>query len=266
MLGTRTVRPFFLAWFVLPLLLTATACGKGASDAPPQGDEDSGPHPHTDAGPISMCNTPPGFTCPGACGETVLPLCENGEWSCDDIGGGGSCPDAGPCGPTGLMCFACGSYYSPTCGSDGWTCSAVHCVEDSGPGPCGVPPICPVSDSCTLWSAECSPDGWECIPTDLGCDDASVDAPVDDGGADVYEPPFSCGDTACDPTTSFCVLLVGGPVEDGGTSSNYDCFALPQTCEGQPASCACVSAGETAPGACGCIESGDHVIVTCDLQ
>jgi hypothetical protein len=215
--------------FALLLLLGAlpAACGNGGSDDP------VGPTPNDDAGSDAGCGpAEPAIACETPCGGgTTPPECVNGGWQCPDYAGYGECPiepDAGDDDAGGCAGPA------PAC--------HLYCVGE------GAQPVCIGN----LWTCDYT----ACIE-----DSGEPDAP---SPIDASDPPFACGDTACDPDTSYCEIFSGGPVpEDGGTSTTYSCEKLPSSCSPGAATCACVGGFQGA--GCGCIAQNGKVIETCDV-
>jgi hypothetical protein len=222
-----------LPMLFLPLLLASGGCGKKVSDTltdsgPTQDDDDE----RTDGG----CEEDiPTAACADPCGggSTGVAQCIDGTWQCPPEDGI-DCPwDGGP--------DACSSGAGVACSGDTY-CTGVYQV-----------PSCENGVWSCEWAGECEGDGGE------------PDAPEP---VDASRTLFACGDQACDPTTTFCAIVTGGPVnEDGGASSNYYCELLPPSCvQGQPATCQCVQGVQGSGGSAGssCIAENGDVIVTYD--
>jgi hypothetical protein len=199
---------------------------------------------------------------------------------------GGSDGSPNPiCGPmptnmgcTNASCDGPGSPIDPICNAEGtWTCPSgpdLYCPPPDGGGCTGPAPSIWCSDGCGdsyLTQATCSYGSWTC-PLLYGpvciIDAGPYDGwPVWDGQVDANPPPppnFACGDLACNPSTSYCTIDTGGPVqEDGGVGSYYSCNALPTSCDAGAASCACVQAYQGVSPGCGCVEENGDVIITC---
>jgi hypothetical protein len=191
-----------------------------------------------------------------------------------------TCPAAVP----DIYCIGCGtSGVDLVCVGGNWECPSVDCPEPGpGPGPGPVPPPpSPVDggpDACASGSPfactspvgcigaylpTCSNGQWACVWDGEACG-LEAGAPEAGPPGDADPPPpskFSCGNTACDPTTSYCQITTGGAVDDAGSS--LVCAPLPTACTGA-ASCACIQAGqELSPIPCDCIEQGGDVVITC---
>jgi hypothetical protein len=226
---------------IVPLLPLLFACGAGRSELE---DSDSGsvapphPTPGPDGGQDAGCSDNVDVACIDPCGDPVPPTCVSGYWQCPDYGPGPvSCPIQ---------------------------------IEDAGPDACSpYPPIaCPQPVQCPgIWSqAVCDNGEWSCQYFGQCEEDVWVPTPFD---AEPPPPPidaqpappyFSCGDTACDPTATYCQIMTGGPiVDDGGPlPPPFACAPLPPTCAGE-ATCDCVSV----PVSCDCVAQSGDVIVTC---
>ncbi len=228
----RTILPLLA---LLPLLFGA-GCGKQISDSvtdggPPHGgDDDSYDGGLNDGG---CSNDIPTIACQLPCGGGTTGLeCVNGTWECPSYDGVDCPPPPDDGGPD-----AC-SYTVGAC---------------SGISPCEGVYETPVCYDGT-WSCE-----WNGVCEDGGAPDAPYEF---DGG----QALFACGDQACDPTTSYCQITTGGPVnEDGGPSSGYWCEPLPSSCANTAATCDCVLAFEGVSSSCSCIGHGGDVILTCDF-
>jgi hypothetical protein len=231
-------RSFFPFIFVAIGATLVFACGVGESqggnhDCPPGAYCPPTPQPGPDAGPdASTCDGIPEPQCPGCDGTTLAAECANGVWGCPSIG----CPiqDAGCSGEPVPPCPAptgpCGPYYEVECVANQWTCVDVGgvCIDDGG------------------------------TDAPIIIDDAGTDAPIiiDDAGP---PPAFACGNLGCEPSSSYCEVTTGGPVDAG---SAFACPLLPTACNGGPATCACL--GLIGQG-CGCVEQHGDVTLTCEL-
>jgi hypothetical protein len=224
-------RPFFPFIFVAAGASLLFACGIGASQAgnpdkcPPGLDCPVHPQPVPDAGVDAQptCeSTAPGPVCTGCNGEPISGECFDGVWSCPELG----CPieiDAG--------------------------CSG------------GPVPACPApSGSCgPYYQLECVSNQWTCVDVGGACFDAGPDSPIEIYDASP-QPPFACGNLGCDPSTSYCQITTGGPVDAGNTT--FACDLLPSACGSGPATCACI--GLIGQG-CACVEQHGDVTLTCEL-
>jgi hypothetical protein len=224
------MRPsFVLIAFISPLLFAA--CGVGTSQTAgtgPTPGSDSGTKPDNDAG--------------------------------DDADASASCL-SGPSNP-GPACTGCdGNPVSPECVDGTWQCPIFGCPAEFDAG-CGGSfyPSCPVTIGCgPVWTAECVGNQWTCEEQPSECGpDASVDVFVPP-----VEPVFACGNAGCDPTTSYCQVVTGGPVLTDGGSGGFSCIPLPSSCTAGAATCACVQAVQGI--GCGCVEAVGDVTVTCEL-
>jgi hypothetical protein len=179
-----------------------------------------------------------------------------------DLPDGGD--DAG-CGPIPLIACetGCGQYNGgPQCVNGTWACPTFEgsgCPVEVDAGGCAGPaPACPTSCPGQGTQAFCAGDQWTCL--DTACAPDASPPPLDASP----DPLFACGDSACDPETSYCQIVAGGPVlDDGGTPSAYSCNPLPASCGAGTATCACIAAIEGE--GCGCVASGGKVIETCEL-
>jgi hypothetical protein len=219
--------------------------------------------------PVPVCPGP----CPGDPNEA--PSCNDGQWGCPVVGGGIFCSpkdageDAGECqGPVPFCGNPCGGEaLSPQCLNGFWECPEEPLCpppEDAGgPDACATegPPPCP-DTPCGEYYPICEYGLWSCIYNGGTCVvDAGPPPPPVDSGPSL----FSCGNQECDPTTTFCAILVGAgvPNEDSGVGTNSYCVPLPSGCE-SGATCGCLGTIQ-APGQCDCLQSGSDVVVTCLL-
>jgi hypothetical protein len=218
-----------------PLLLPLVACGNGRSEN--LGDSDSGvapphPTPHDDAGDDGGCGSSifngTSTSCTDPCGNPIPPTCFGGEWQCPDD----SDPGEISCSPP------------EDAGPEGGGCTGIFVCDQ-------IPP-CP-----EVWYEQvCVNDSWACQPVGT--------CGVEDSGPPPPPPDFSCGNLACDPSTSYCQITTGGAIlEDGGTPTGFSCLPLPSTCSGIAASCECVESGQELAPACDCVSESGDVIVTC---
>jgi hypothetical protein len=194
-----------------------------------------------------VCETPP---IPSGC--TLGPrTCVDGVYQCPAV----VCPDggaadAGQCIDIDVANYdtsctttsdcvevTAGTFCSPicTCGGSTVNVSSKAAVQQAldqaektlGTAECGCPVILP---------PQCV--GGKCVQSD--------------GGSS-----FSCGtgSLTCDSTSQYCFVVAGGPISpDGGTSESAACDALPASCTGADATCACLQT--VAAGTCTVTGSG----------
>jgi hypothetical protein len=236
-----TLQQVALLTFLAPLGLGA--CGVGTSQSsgthhvPVPPIEDAGTDAESDPDGGCVDSTDPVPACTDCEGRLIAPVCVAGGWQCPEFG----CP------------AQCG-------GSEPISCPV-------SPGPCSP-----------TWTVQCLDNTWTCVEQVPVCDqlDASDDAPYSpdadypdasvDGGPDAPPPPppFSCGNLGCDPTSSYCQITTGGPVNDDGGATSFYCISLPTSCvPGGAPSCACIQADQGI--GCGCVEAGGEVTVTCEI-
>lgn len=147
---------------------------------------------------------------------------------------GGACSNWADCGP-GRLC----DFYPNDCGQSG---------KPGKCGPAGTGPLCTPDEVCGC-------DGHvyanTCDASNAGVDQSDV------GGCATPAGQVPCGDTFCDPTTSFCSVF------KGAGSSSYSCTPLPASCHGV-ADCACLT-GFSCGTDCKVVSQGglDMVMVTC---
>jgi hypothetical protein len=70
-------------------------------------------------------------------------------------------------------------------------------------------------------------------------------------------PPFTCGQSGCDPNTSYCLVSVSGL---HGIPTSFECQPLPDGCH----SCDCLDAIGSHPSCdtcCGCHDHGGDLTV-----
>jgi hypothetical protein len=203
-------------------------------------------------------------SCPAVeeCSEPPIPegchlgagSCVDGVYTCPEVVCPGTDASVG-CVHNNMVCnlppIPSGCSLGPSTCVDGiYQCPSVVC-PDASAGCANDNMVCsepPIPSGCSLGPSTCVDGLYQC---------PAVVCP-DGGAADATGPhSFACGSGSltCDSTTDYCWVVAGGPISpDGGTSESSSCLALPASCTGADATCACLKA--LAAGVCTVTGSG----------
>jgi hypothetical protein len=194
-----------------------------------------------------VCSIPP---IPSGC-SLGPSTCVNGEYQCPAV----VCPDGGA-RDAGQCIDIETSKLDTSC------TTASDCVEVTAGTFCS--PICTCGGSTVNASAQAAvQQALEQAEKTLGtavCN-CPASAPPQCVAGKCVQPDgalsFACGtgSVTCDSATQYCFVVAGGPISpDGGTSETASCQALPASCTGADATCACLET--VAAGTCAVTGSG----------